>query len=232
MCGRFSIAKSKEEIAKRFNVGAPANFKPRYNIAPMQQLPVITSRNPNELSFMRWGLVPSWSLDASTAANMINARGETIATKVPFKHCIKDQRCIIPADGFYEWKKEGKAKVPYRFTLSSEELFCFAGLWDSWENQETGEILNTVTIITTEANKLVSEIHERMPVMLRKDLERLWISETITDSQISSLLKPYDPQTMLSYKAHKAVNAAANDSPDCLLQAPKIYPGETFSLFD
>jgi putative SOS response-associated peptidase YedK len=232
MCGRFSIAKSKEEIAKRFNVGFMGNFKPRYNVAPLQVMPVITSKNPNEISFMRWGLVPSWSLDASTAANMINARGETVTSKVPFKHCVKDQRCIIPADGFYEWKKEGKLKVPYRFTLNSEEMFSFAGLWDSWENQDSGEILNTFTIVTTEANRLVSEIHERMPVMLRKDLERLWISESITDSQIASLLKPFDTNSMSSYKAHKAVNAAANDSPDCLLQAPKIYPGETFSLFD
>ncbi len=232
MCGRFSIAKSKEEIAKRFNVGTPANFKPRYNVAPLQQLPVITSKKPNEIGFMRWGLVPSWSLDATTAANMINARGETITSKIPFKHCVKDQRCLIPADGFYEWKKEGKAKVPFRFTLSNEELFCFAGLWDSWENQETGDILNTVTIITTEANKLVSDVHERMPVILRKDLERLWISESITDSQISSLLKPYEAQSMASYKAHKSVNAVSNDTPECIQPAPKIYPGESFSLFD
>lgn len=232
MCGRFSIAKSKEEIAKRFNVGAPADFKPRYNVAPLQQFPVITSKKPNEISFMRWGLVPSWSLDATTAANMINARGETITSKIPFKHCVKDQRCLIPADGFYEWKKEGKAKVPFRFTLSNEDLFCFAGLWDSWENQETGAVLNTVTIITTEANKLVSDVHERMPVILRKDLERLWISESITDSQISSLLKPYEAQSMASYKAHKSVNAASNDTPECIQPAPKIYPGESFSLFD
>jgi putative SOS response-associated peptidase YedK len=232
MCGRFSLAKNKEEISKRFNVKTPADFKPRYNVAPLQQFPIITSRNPNELTMVRWGLVPSWSLDATTAANMINARAESITTKIPFKHCLKDQRCLIPADGFYEWKKEGKAKIPFRFTLSNEDLFCFAGLWDAWENQETGIILNTFTIITTEANKLVSDVHERMPVILRKDLEKLWIAETITDSQINSLLKPYDTSLMTSYKAHKSVNSVQNDSPDCILAAPKIYPGETFSLFD
>lgn len=231
MCGRFSLSKSKEEVAKRFQVKVAPDYRPRYNVAPMQLMSVITCQQPNEVQQFRWGLVPSWSLDTSTAANLINARAETLTTKIPFKHCLKDQRCLIPADGFYEWKKEGKAKVPYRFTLTSDDLFAFAGLYDVWENQDTGEQLFTFTIITTEPNALLKDIHDRMPVILRKDLERLWIADKLTDSQMQSLLKPYDADSMASYKAHRAVNSVQNDTPECIQAAPTIYPGETFSLF-
>jgi putative SOS response-associated peptidase YedK len=232
MCGRFTISKKPEDIASRYQVKLPSGLKPRYNVAPMQNVGVITARQPDSLQSFRWGLVPSWSLDASTSGNLINAKAETIFSKIPFKHCIREQRCLVPADGFYEWKKAGKERIPYRFTLSDGELFSFAGLHDAWENPETGEQWHTFTIITTEANKLVRNIHDRMPVILRKDLERLWIAPDLSDAQVNSLLKPYDAGAMTMYETHRMVNSVANDGPECIQAAPKYYPGETLGLFD
>jgi len=232
MCGRFSLAKSKEEIQKRFAVQIKTPIVPQFNIAPMQSCAVITNQTPNELQFFQWGLIPSWSIDRSTAMNMINARAESVYQKIPFKHIVKNQRCLVPSDGFFEWRKEGKNKVPYRFNLNNEEAFSYAGLWDSWKNEETGDLVNTFTIITTEANKVVKAVHDRMPVILRKDLEKLWIAEDVTESQAISLLKPYDTEQMYSYAVHRAVNDARNNTPECIQAAPRFYPGETMSLFD
>ncbi|MDF2457195.1 MAG: hypothetical protein K0R51_3188 [Cytophagaceae bacterium] len=232
MCGRFSLAKSKEEIQKRFAVQIKTPIAPQYNIAPMQSCAVITNQTPNELQFFQWGLIPSWSIDRSTAMNMINARAESVYQKIPFKHIVKNQRCLVPSDGFFEWRKEGKNKVPYRFNLNNEEAFSYAGLWDSWKNEETGDLVNTFTIITTEANKVVKAVHDRMPVILRKDLEKLWIAEDVTESQAESLLRPYDTEQMYSYAVHRAVNDARNNTPECIQAAPRFYPGETMSLFD
>jgi putative SOS response-associated peptidase YedK len=232
MCGRFSLAKSKEELQKRFAVQIKTPIVPQYNIAPMQSCAVITNQSPNELQFFQWGLIPSWSIDRSTALNMINARAESVYQKIPFKHIVKNQRCLVPSDGFFEWRKEGKNKVPYRFNLNSDDTFAYAGLWDSWKNEETGDILNSFTIITTDANKVVKAVHDRMPVILRKDLEKLWIAEDVTESQATSLLKPYDTELMYSYAVHRAVNDARNNTPECIQAAPRFYPGETMSLFD
>lgn len=232
MCGRYSLAKSKEDLQKRFAVQIKGNFSPQYNIAPMQNCAVITNQHPNDLQLFKWGLIPSWSIDNTTGMNMINAKAETVYQKIPFKHIVKNQRCLVLSDGFFEWKKEGKNKVPYRFNLNSDEPFAFAGLWDSWKNEETDEVVNSFTIITTEANKMVRSVHDRMPVILRKDLERLWIASDVTESQASSLLKPYDSETMYSYAVHRSVNDARNNTPECIQAAPKFYPGETMSLFD
>jgi putative SOS response-associated peptidase YedK len=232
MCGRFSLAKSKEELFKRFAVQIKTPFSPQYNIAPMQSCAVITNQAPNEIQFYQWGLIPSWSIDRSTAMNMINARAESVYQKIPFKHIVKNQRCLVLADGFFEWRKEGKNKVPYRFNLNSEEAFSFAGLWDSWKNEDNGDTVHSFTIVTTDANKLVKSVHDRMPVILRKDLEKLWIAENVTESQAGSLLKAYDSELMYSYAVHRAVNDARNSGPECIQPAPRFYPGETMSLFD
>lgn len=232
MCGRFSLAKTKEDLQKRFSVSIKSSFQPQYNIAPMQSCAVITNAAPGEMQFFQWGLIPSWSIDRTTAMNMINARAESVYQKIPFKHIVRNQRCLVPSDGFFEWRKEGKNKVPYRFNLNSEEPFCFAGLWDSWKNEENGETIHSFTIITTEANKLVKSVHERMPVILRKDLEKLWIAEELTENQAESLLRPYDSELMYSYAVHRAVNDARNNTPECIQAAPRFYPGETMSLFD
>lgn len=231
MCGRYSFSVTKEKAEKRYDVKVQDGYKPRYNVAPTQAMPVITHSNPKEFSLFRWGLIPNWSLNESTATNLFNARAETILTKAPFKQIVKEKRCLIPADGFYEWKRAGKNKVPHRITLASDEPFCFAGIWDSWEDKK-GDIINTYVIITTDANSLVRDIHDRMPVILPKDVEKDWLKSDLSDKDINELLKPYDPDKMSYYASHKIVNSVNYDTPECLHVAPKIYPGETFSLFD
>lgn len=230
MCGRFSLTHNREKITKRFNVEVSGEWKPRFNIAPTQQSLVITNKNSAEAFLFRWGLIPNWSLNENTGNNLINAKGETILSKSPFKQIIQSQRCLILADGFYEWKPEGKKKIPHRITLASDEMFAFAGIWDTWDNGD--DVINTFTVITTAANDLVKEIHDRMPVILPKDQERTWIKPSITESEITAILKPYDSNKMSSYKAHRSVNSPNTDTPECIQVAPKIYPGETYSLFD
>lgn len=232
MCGRYSLAKSKEDIQKRFVAQIHGDFKPEYNIAPLQKCAVITNQQPSDVQFFKWGLIPSWSIDNTTGMNLINAKAETVFQKIPFKHIVKNQRCLVLSDGFFEWKKEGKNKVPYRFNLNTEEPFAMAGLWDSWKNEQTEEITNSFTIITTDANKMVKSVHDRMPVILRKDLERLWIAGDISESQAGSLLKAYESESMYSYAVHRSVSDARNNTAECIQAAPKFYPGETMSLFD
>jgi putative SOS response-associated peptidase YedK len=231
MCTRYSLTKNKEFLSKRFGVPAPESWKVRYNVGPGQSMPVITNRRSDEISFFRWGFIPNWSLDETTGQNLINAKGETILSKAPFKQAIKSQRCLILADGYFEWKKLGRAKIPYRITLSNDEIFAFAGIWDYWENS-SGEIINSFSIITTVANKLVSDINDRMPVILTQENEKKWLSDKLSEQDITALLIPFDSEKMSYYQAHKVVNSAEYDYPECIQVAPKIYPGESFSLFD
>ena len=232
MCGRYSLSHSKEKLEERFKVKMTEPWKPRYNVAPTQIMPVITNKNPTEFSFFKWGFIPGWSLNDASSLNMINARAETILSKAPFKQVMKTQRCLIPADGFFEWKKQGKNKIAYRITLNSDDAMAFAGVWDSWERPRDGEIINTFSIITTESNQLMKEIHDRMPVIIPKDLESTWLEEKLTETEIQMMLKPFDTDKMNCYKVNKIVNSTSYDIPECLQVAPKIYPGESFSLFD
>lgn len=232
MCGRYSFSHSKEKAEKRFNVKLTEPWKPRYNVAPTQTVPVITNTNPSEFSFFRWGFIPNWSLNDKVATNLINARGETVLTKIPFKQAIRSQRCLVPADGFFEWQKQGKARIPFRITLNSDEAFALAGIWDSWERPDDGEIINTFTIITTEANSMMKEIHDRMPVILPRDLEKSWLDNKLKDIEIQMLLKPFDSDKMNYYKVNKIMNSVDYDIPECIQVAPKIYPGETLNLFE
>lgn len=230
MCGRYSFTQTKEKIEKRFSVEVPSTWKPRFNIAPTQIVPVITNKNQKALSFFRWGLIPSWSLNESTGSNLINARSESVLTRSPFKQIVNSHRCLILADGFFEWKSSGKKKQPFRFTLNTDDAFAFAGLWDSWETED--DIVNSFTIITSPANTLVSEVHDRMPVILKKEDEMNWLNNNLSDKDIQELLKPYDPNRMCSYASHRSVNSPSTDTAECIMVAPKIYPGETYSLFD
>jgi putative SOS response-associated peptidase YedK len=232
MCGRYSLSHSKERIEKRFKAKFTEPWKPRFNVAPTNLMPVITNKNPTEFSIFKWGFIPSWSLDDKASTNLINARSETILTKAPFKQAIRSQRCLIPADGFFEWQRQGKNRVPFRITLNSDEALCFAGIWDSWERPDNEEIINTFTIITTSSNEIMREIHDRMPVILPPDLESTWLDNSLTETDIQMLLKPFDSDKMNSYKVNKIVNSVDYDIPECIQVAPKIYPGESFSLFE
>ena len=168
MCGRFTQRKTEKQLVTRFPVTEILfDTSPRYNIAPTQYIPAIVQADSRQLVGFRWGLIPSWAKDAKIASNLINARSETLEEKPSFRTPFQKRRCLIPTDGWYEWKKEGAGKQPYFFHRRDDELFAFAGLWEEWKSPE-GELIQTCTIITTEANELAADFHHRMPVILRQ----------------------------------------------------------------
>lgn len=224
MCGRFTLVNVAELFA-RFQLEEQSyHLSSRYNIAPSQEIPVIIRNNGvNQLALCKWGLIPRWSKDPAWGAKLINARAETLEIKPSFKHSFQKRRCLIPADSFFEWKKEGNRKVPYRFLLKRGELFAFAGLWDQWTGPD-GQEIKSCTIITTTANALVGTVHSRMPVILKKEEEKLWLDERLTDSaRLKSLLKPYPAELMQAYEVEPVVNSAKIDDERCIAQARRLF---------
>jgi putative SOS response-associated peptidase YedK len=219
MCGRFRLSRRKQLVEEYFDCPSDEpDWTPRYNIAPTQPIPVIR-QNPKapvrDLSLMKWGLIPSWSKDSSTAAQMINARSETAATKPAFRDALKSRRCLIPADGFYEWKRDGKAKQPYCFEVNDGELFAFAGLWDRWKDP-SGNWIKTCSILTTTPNAVTGSIHDRMPSILDPDTYDLWLDPGMHNMRaVSDMLKPYDAKLMRCYPVSSRVNSVGNDDPEC-----------------
>jgi putative SOS response-associated peptidase YedK len=223
MCGRYRLSRRKEIIEEHFE-SAPwhGDWSPRYNIAPTQPVPVIR-QNPKEpvreLSPMRWGLIPSWAKDPSSAAKMINARAETAAAKPAFRDALRFRRCLVPADGFYEWARAGKMKQPYCFEVREGELFAFAGLWDRWKDQ-SGNIVETCSILTTTPNAVTSGVHDRMPVVLDPDGYDLWLDPGMTKVEaVSDLLTPCDARLMRCYPVSTRINHVANDDEECSVAA-------------
>jgi putative SOS response-associated peptidase YedK len=221
MCGRFVLTSSGQELAEAFGVPAPDLFTPRYNIAPTQEVfAVRAGESGRELARLRWGLVPSWSKDAKGGGRLINARAETADQMPSFRSAFKRRRCLIAADGFYEWKAlEGrKTKQPYFISLKSGGPFAFAGLWEVWHRDE--ENLQTCTILTTAPNDLMRSLHDRMPVILPAKEYDLWLDPTIQDpEQLRPLLRPYPAKAMAAYAVSTLVNSPRNDNPDCILPA-------------
>jgi putative SOS response-associated peptidase YedK len=221
MCGRFTNKAKPEQIENEFKVGRKNSilFEPRYNIAPSQTINVVFAPETERiLAQLKWGLVPSWAKDSEIGNRMINARAETIAEKPSFREAFKSRRCIIPASGFYEWQKKGtKAKQPFYFYLKEKEVFGFAGLWDTWIDKRTGEELETCAIITTEANRVLEPVHDRMPVILQpKDYEQ-WLDAKEKDTEkLQKLLAPYPAAEMDLYEVSKSVNIPSNDSPELI----------------
>jgi putative SOS response-associated peptidase YedK len=219
MCGRYRLSRRKQIIEEHFDAADwQDDWSPRYNIAPTQRVPVIR-QHPEEpirqISTMRWGLVPHWAKDASGGAGTINARSETAAEKPAFRDPMRYRRCLIPADAFYEWKRNGASKQPYCFEVNDGEMFALAGLWDGWKNAE-GQWIKTCTILTTTPNAVTSTVHDRMPVILHPDNYDLWLDPGMTDVQVvSELLKPYDPRLMRCYPVSTRINHVANDGEEC-----------------
>ncbi|MFD1178380.1 SOS response-associated peptidase [Paenibacillus puldeungensis] len=215
MCGRFTITLPINELILRYIIedSKIINYKPRYNVAPMQNvLAVISGKMGQRLGELRWGLVPEWAKDQSMGSKMINARAESLADKPSFRQLLASRRCIIPADGFYEWKQEVERKQPYRIMMQDGSIFSFAGLYDIWSDPN-GNKLATCTIITTEPNSLMAGIHNRMPAILRPDDEAMWLNRDNTDVHfLKSLLKPYDATKMRAYPVSSAVGNVRNDS--------------------
>lgn len=219
MCGRYKLSRRKQVVEEYFDCVSDApDWKPRYNIAPTQPIPVIRQhpKEPvRELSLVRWGLIPSWAGDSSVAARMINARSETASTKPAFRDALKSRRCLIPADGFYEWMRTGKSKQPYCFEVNDGELFAFAGLWDRWKDA-SGNNLETCSILTTMPNAVTAPVHDRMPVILDPDGYDLWLDPGMNDvAAASELLKPYDARAMRCYPVSTRINNVANDDEEC-----------------
>ena len=218
MCGRFTLRTPAAELTKFFHFLRESKLTPRYNIAPTQ--PVLAVRagdDGREAGFLKWGLIPKWAKDPSIGARMINARAETVAEKTSFRAAFKRRRCLIPADGFYEWKRVGKVKQPYLITLHNERPFAFAGLWERWQGID-GAAVDSCTIITTEANDLVRGIHARMPVILSRDAEETWLFGSSVDAQRA--LVPYPHTSMRTFPVSRRLNSPSHDDPTVLEPDP------------
>ena len=217
MCGRFTLSQPINAIASAFNIAQIPPLEPRYNIAPTQLIPSILSAPGGEkqLQMLRWGLIPSWAKDAKISAKLINARAETVSEKPSFKAAFKRRRCLIIADGFYEWQRQEKKKQPYYFRLQNAQLFAFAGLWEQWKSPDE-DIINSCTILTTEANDLLRPIHDRMPVILESKDYGLWLDSEAQQPQLQQLLRPYQADLMTSYTVSTKVNNPKNNTPECI----------------
>ncbi|MDX5337460.1 MAG: SOS response-associated peptidase [Cyclobacteriaceae bacterium] len=231
MCGRYSLSKSKIDLEERFQAEMLAEFKPRYNIAPTQLVPVITSESPKGFSFFYWGITPDFGQNKPVAQKLINAKAETVHEKISFKSSFERRRCLIPADGFYEWKKLGKkTKIPHRFTLREEDLFSFAGIWEEYESL-SGEIQHTFLILTTTPNEVVSEVHDRMPVILSRENEKKWLDKYSSQEDLVKMLNPYPAELMLSYTVSPMVNSVQNDSPGLIRRTSPMDQFGNYTLF-
>ncbi|MGQ9814958.1 MAG: SOS response-associated peptidase [Candidatus Roseilinea sp.] len=220
MCGRYTLTVDEAVVLKRFDLQSSlAEHRPRFNIAPTQPVPVILNETPRQLSVARWGLIPGWAKDPSIGARLINARAETLPEKPAFRAAFARRRCLVIADGFYEWHKDGGAKTPMFIHLKSGEPFAFAGLWEIWQPPE-GDPLRSCAIITTEPNELIATIHNRMPVILTREAERTWLDDNAEPAALMALLRPFEAQQMEAYTVSQRVNRPAND--DAALIAPAI----------
>ena len=217
MCGRFVRSSSISMITAEFGVKkASLKIAPSYNIAPTQDIVIINNEKEKQLIPSNWGFIPSWAKDPSIGHKMINARAETIASKPMFRSAFKKHRCLVIADGFYEWQKTEKRKVPFYIRLRSGRPFGFAGLYSHWNSLE-GKTLCTCTIITTTANELLKPIHDRMPVIVPRDKEDLWLDPEVQDSEkLLSLLKPYPFEEMEMYEVSSKVNIPAFKSHEAI----------------
>jgi putative SOS response-associated peptidase YedK len=217
MCARFTQHHTAAQITERFKIARVAfSSAPRFNIAPTQNVGVIMEQSGRVLAGCRWGLIPSWARDASLGFKLFNARAETLAEKPAFRHAFARRRCLIPADGFYEWTAEGKLRQPWHIRLKGNRLFALAGLWDEW-HEPGGSLLRTCTIITVPPNPLTASIHERMPAILRPEDEAGWLDSSVKDAvELAGWLQPYPSEEMEAFRVSRRVNSAAIDEAGCL----------------
>ena len=219
MCGRFTLFEPDTILSREFGVSVFPSLSPRYNIAPSQ--PVATVRaapagSGRELALLRWGLIPSWSKDPAIGNRLINARAETAREKPSFRNAFRRHRCLIPANGFYEWQRRERGKQPYFVRMRDERVFAFAGLWDRWESPDEG-VIETCAILTTSANAVLAPIHDRMPVILPRTEYARWLDPALLDTDsLAPLLAPFPPEDMLAFSVSPRVNAPAIDDEKCI----------------
>ncbi len=217
MCGRYSLTVSAEKLVNQFKAILPdEGFLPKYNAAPSQKLPIITDSEPGKIQLYRWGLIPHWAKDISIGNKLINARAETINEKPSFRNAFRKQRCLVLADGYYEWQKTDTGKIPYRIILKNEEPFAIAGIWESWHDEADNEI-RSFSIITTEANPSLTDIHNRMPVILNPDDTGKWLDKKLSQDEALLLLQPLADEMVKAYRVSTMVNTPFNDSPELIL---------------
>ncbi len=213
MCGRYSITTPPEALRRLFQFVNLPNLEPRWNVAPTQQAPVVRATAAGrELSLLRWGLIPAWAKDPSIGARCINARADTVADKPAFRSAFRTRRCLVPVDGFFEWRAENRVRQPYCIVLKSGEPFAFAGLWERWTGPT--ETIESFSIITTEANETLKPLHERMPVILPREAYAPWLGGSVEDA--NGLLAPLPAALVAYYPVDQRVNAVKNDDPACV----------------
>jgi len=229
MCGRYTVTHNVEAIARRFDVAVPhIPIPPSHNVAPTAGVPIIAvEAGRREMLYAQWGLVPFWARDPEIGGRLINARADTLGEKASFKYAFSRRRCLVPSDGFYEWRRDGSVKQPYYVRMRDSSLFAFAGLWETWESPD-GSPLISCAIITVEPNELMAPIHARMPAILKPEDEHTWLfgydrdaaerrtRPTQSDLRLAQLLRPYPSDRMEAYPVSRYVNSPANDSPQCI----------------
>jgi putative SOS response-associated peptidase YedK len=235
MCGRFRLARKKEILEEAFGAETLPddlewwpNYAEHYNVAPTQEIVIVRqdeSKPTRWLTHMRWGLIPSWSNDPGIGAKMINVRAETAAEK--FSEPLRLRRCLVPADGFYEWRREGKQKLPYAFGMADDSVFAFAGIWDRWKSPQ-GQWIKSCSILTTAPNALMRDVHDRMPVIVAPDAYDLWLDPGFKKvEELQPLLKPYAVEAMRRYRVSARVNQVKNDDAECAAEIAEPTPAPT-----
>jgi putative SOS response-associated peptidase YedK len=217
MCGRFTLRTNARDLVEVFQLLRTPEIAPRYNIAPTQSVAVIRQvERQRELSMMRWGLVPSWPKDPKAGPPLINARADTVATKPSFRSAFKSRRCLIPADGFFEWQKTGeKTKQPFYIRLATDHPFAFAGLWEHWKGTDSS-VVESCVIVTTDASDALRPLHDRMPVILPDAAYDRWLDPKADASKLGDLLMPYPQEEMTAFPVSTLVNSPRNDSSACI----------------
>ena len=230
MCGRFTLTSNLDELQGRFGfLTEYTDHEPRYNIAPTRQVLTVTNDGHRRGEMMRWGLVPFWAKDIKIGARMINAVGETVSAKPAFRTAFKKRRCLVLANGFYEWRKDGKGKIPTYIYPKTGEPMAFAGLWETWKSPE-GQVVQSCTIITTAANSFIQPVHNRMPVILPDETQALWLDPLTEDPKVlESLLIPAPIELLTSHRVSDTVNSAKNQGRECIMPLPD--PPERGRLF-
>jgi putative SOS response-associated peptidase YedK len=216
MCGRYTLRTPVDTLAERFEIDdTPSSIAASYNVAPTQGVAtVLVEDGKRKLEMLHWGLIPSWADDPSIGNRMINARAETVAEKPSFRKAFRNHRCLVLADGFYEWQKTANGKQPYYIRMEDDSPFAFAGLWESWKN---GSEVRSATIITTDANDVVAPIHNRMPVILHPEDYDLWLDPDFDEKEpLSTLLNPYPAEAMEAYPVSRRVNSPSNNEKSCI----------------
>ncbi len=225
MCGRFTLTDPNVDLAVQFGLPQIPDMPPRYNIAPTQPVAVVrqaAADQVREMVMLQWGLIPFWAKDPKIGARLINARSETAAEKPSFRTAFRRRRCLVLADGFYEWQKQNGTKQPFFIRLRDARPFAFAGLWERWQGPDS-DLIESCTLLTTEPNDLLRLVHNRMPVILQPDDYALWLDPTVQKPELlQPLLHPFPPQEMEAYAVSRFVNSPDNDTPKCIEPLPDI----------